>query len=1564
MATDGSNITINFSADDSLGIPTSCTLQDLQEAGFWKAGDFEYALADGTDKDSANAGTYTIKLTKQGLQDIQAYIDNQISTEYDKDGNPISNTEIVTTADQAGTATFEIKAVANTVTVTGTQTETYDASAKSVNYNAAGNNSVKVTVSGDGQTADLSNVDLNSSDFQIVDANGNPTTATEATTDGTTPCDYRIVLTAAGIAKIQQKVGSNFNISQGTGYGKLVINKAVGKVTLTGNGTVAYNGRGVNGITFPRGDYSISWDNAPGVSDAQKNQFKVIRGIVNFYDQEGNRLPTPIDSGTYTVKLNSASAFYRNLQNLNPNNITWNEDSLNSTATLTITPAKVTASLGGSGSKTYNGSAVTPDELTANGSTISISLGDAGNISKLSNFDYQLKDGDYTWNTADGKAPTDHGTYTITLTEQGLKNIQAVIDSYTGGQAADGNTIHNTVLTSTPDNSGSATFEITPLAITNVQVSGNDQSKTYDGTKASFHPATAKDYGFNNTEGLTIPNTLNSSDFDWYADAQGTTKIDAPTNAGTYYLLLNKNGKQKWAAANPNYSFTKEDGTSTITGAITYTIKKRDLVIELTGQASKVYDGKQAVITAQDLTDGKFKINWNNGNEPADMGSYTLTAGDLEVVDVNGNAVKQANASGNTAVGNPVYTVRLTAAALNKIQQLTGAANYQISQNDTKATYLIYAQKAQLTLSGNQTTTYGNPLVFDPKAYKLDFSNWVDTATDKPTQQEIGLQAGDLYIKYGSNNGSATDVLPTDVGKYQVVMTQQLLTRLKKQYPDYDFDAVAGTTSNFFLKLLKSSNSNQVDASHEPATYVIEPAVTNVTINGTQTVKYGESTAIDTGNYSLTITATVNGVANTPIFAGQVTLTDADLAFVISPTNVGDYQVKLSAAGLEKLAKLSVSSQTGESNYESNYDWTQAKDATAGFEVIQMPTTITVNDAKKSVVYGSADWLNAIKNEPRGYTLTVKTEDGKALNYTVQDGDLVYSQTPGNVGDYQVELSDAGLQHIKAALGTNYACPQTAAGVTTKGTFTVKQGQATVKLTGSDGRTYDGKSTSASDLDLNKYSYTATIYNATGQAQTIKLTADDLEIVPNNDSTANVGTYKVQLSNAGQEKLKALDGNNGANYTWKFDTDAQYNITAAAASVELSGQNSKVYDGQAVTIDEVNSNSGNITVTFTYPGSNANSTYTLTAADLDWYDDQGHQLDSAPTEVGTYTIKVKDSSLANLKARLSELVGSNAVLANNLTNIPGTATFTITPKAISGVTVAGDSQSKTYDGQPASLDISGLTVKSGSTTLNKGELSAADFDWYDAEGTKLTEVPTNAGKYQARLNAAAYQKLQTANPNYSITAATGTINYEIKQAPAKAVMGGSGTRAYNGKSTSVTDVLGSVTWTSNGLVSGQSLSTNGITADDYEWFTKNDTAMTGEPTNAGTYYLKFKSSGISKLQSANPNYSFATDAVSGEFTYTITPAAENIAATLSGSNHKTYDGHAVTNDEVISTSGDIKVTFTYPGSTDQSTYALQAGDYTWSTADGSAPTNAGTYTLTLTKNSDRRISRRWQCDDR
>ncbi|MFR3280042.1 MAG: MBG domain-containing protein [Lactobacillus paragasseri] len=1508
----GNNITLtlHYPKDGNANYSTTVKLNN---------GYFTWNTPNGQAPVNADSQPYTIVLNSDAIEGIikQAVGNGQ---------NDVSNVKFADNA-ISGSASFEITPSANTVSVSGTQTETYNGSPINVVYNADDTNSVKVSItqtSGNttGAVASLADVTLDSGDFAIV--NG------PAENVGS----YQVKLTAAGLAKIQNAVGDNYHISiDPNAFGTLVIKKYKASAVFSGDPSYTYTGTPVSADDY-LGKYSIA------LNEPNNPTYNLVAGDIEF-NVDGNwTSQAPVKVGTYQVRLSQSG--WNHIKAINSDNVEWAATASAGKGSYTIDQAKVTADLSGNSSMIYNGSAVSTADLYANGSTIKVAINGTGiaNLPKS----FTLEAGDYTWSTSDNQSPVNVGNYTIKLTQAAINKIQSQIDQVVGAG--------NVVLTTTTDDGGSASFEIKQAVAANVQLYGGENT-IYNGNPVSFDPTkteTANNFGFHNVENLTVP-TFTASDFTWY-DGQGNKLSSAPTNAGTYYLKLNTQGEKAFADANPNYTF-EENGKSTISGEIPYVVTPAELTIGVSGSASKVFNDKNAEITQEQINNGDIKLVWGNSTtEPTDLGKFTLTPSDLEVVDANGKHAIHANAGigadGQPVKGNP-YKVQLTADAIKRIKQLSGAANYKISQSAKSGEYFIYEHKAELTLTGNQTTVYGTATPFSPSKYQLAFTNWLSTDLPVPNltwkdnkllnnDNDTGLTwtVGDLYVEGYPDGG-----VPTNVGTYRVKISKQLTDKLRQLFPDYDFSGNIGENG-----VDEQDNEEIVEPSHTPASYVITPANTTVKITGAQHVKYGESTNINVGDYSISITAPVHNETvdnNAERIYTNVTLAAGDLEFVTVPTNVGTYQVKLSAQGLQKLKDLAGS---------SNYDWTQAADAKANFFVEQMPVTIAVS-GQSSVTYGTQDWLNAIKVNPSGYVLTITTENGAALSYHTVDGDLVFNQTPGNVGEYQVELSAQGLANIEEKLGTNYSYPQTAADVTAKGTFTVKQGEVTVTLNGSDGKTYNAVPTLSSGLNLDKYNvaYTTTVYSADGKAQTLTLTANDLQII--GDAT-NVGTYQVELSEAGQEKLKALTGNQGANYKWAFNTNADYVVKAAAASAELSGSNQKTFDGTAVTTAEVNSN-GQILVHFTFPGSTTQSTYALQNGDYTWSTANGN----APTNVGTYTISLnKQAILDHLQNALNTQAGLGDNDQSNVTvsadKLSGQASFKINPQTLTDVTISAPDQSKTYDAQAADLDVNGITITANGIVANNPlvnpGISASDFTWYDETGNKLESAPVDVGTYQARLNASTLAELQNANSNYQFSSVAGLINYTINPAPATAKISGSADRDYNAQTTSVSDVMNKIKWNTTGLVTNQDLNLTGLTANSYAWYSKdadgNYVAMTGNPVNAGTYYLRLTKDAIAQVKADNSNYNFTS--VDGEFTYTINVV--NGTATLRGSSSKTYDGQAATTAEVNSTNGDIIVSFAFPGSSAQSTYALQAGDYIWENKDGqeiSAPTNAGTYTIKL-----------------
>ena len=253
------------------------------------------------------------------------------------------------------------------------------------------------------------------------------------------------------------------------------------------------------------------------------------------------------------------------------------------------------------------------------------------------------------------------------------------------------------------------------------------------------------------------------------------------------------------------------------------------------------------------------------------------------------------------------------------------------------------------------------------------------------------------------------------------------------------------------------------------------------------------------------------------------------------------------------------------------------------------------------------------------------------------------------------------------------------------------------------------------------------------------------------------------------------------------------------------------------------------------------------------------------------------------------------------------------------------------------------TAKLSRQVKVNGDDTGVTFEGFDDSGWKadsnwgVQDVPILAG-----YNISVTQTVEGASTSTPLQLVNGqipaeTVNGDTKNtqivvtygatATAAATLGKEGSRDYDAKTTSVADVLSKLGWTDSGFVKNQTLKSTDLTASDYAWFTKNAdgtfTAMTGDPINAGTYYLKLKDSSEAKLKAENPNYNLT---INGEFTYTINPVSGT--ATLSGSASKIYDGKDISLDDLNSPDGDIEAKFTFPGSTVADTYKLHAGDYT------------------------------------
>lgn len=366
----------------------------------------------------------------------------------------------------------------------------------------------------------------------------------------------------------------------------------------------------------------------------------------------------------------------------------------------------------------------------------------------------------------------------------------------------------------------------------------------------------------------------------------------------------------------------------------------------------------------------------------------------------------------------------------------------------------------------------------------------------------------------------------------------------------------------------------------------------------------------------------------------------------------------------------------------------EAAESNATGKVIQQPTVelnqelpakaqqlsiqVTGNSA---VNYGDNDWQQLVNHKTlpsSGYGVNLSNDERVELT----DGDVAVDGTPGNVGSYKVILTDQGLQDIKDQLGTDFTYPDLK-DVTSSATLNINKGYKDISLNGSAEKPYDG----TNDLSAFHKQFglgdnnadSITIYKSDGTKQTFELQPADIVTKDKGTSPVNVGTYDVVLSDEFMKKVKAADGNNSNNYEWFSDPAATYQVYADDGVAKLSGQNEKIYDGNATTTAEVNGN-GKIAVHVTAPvmimgdepGEETTEktldyeNYTLQDGDYTWNTADG----KAPTNGGTYIITLnKDAIIDHLQAYLNQKAGVGQNDQPNVTidttGLSGQATFTI-----------------------------------------------------------------------------------------------------------------------------------------------------------------------------------------------------------------------------------------------------------------------------------------------------------------
>ena len=1288
----------------------------------------------------------------------------------------------------------------------------------------------------------------------------------------------------------------------------------------------------------------------------------------SYTDNQGNVLSgAPTNIGDYRIILNQ-----NGLDKLKgvSGGLTINYDPTKSYVEYEIVPAKINVSGDGTQTSNYNGSTPT---LDLSNFPLTLTPQDEAPTPDISNI---LTSGDYVITDDNGKpiTPTDHGTYKVTLTEGGLKKLQAKLPNYTWptGPINIGNLIINSVSTT-------------------AAVSGSN-SRIYNGQSVS----NADLY----TDGSTIsvkikgldPNTeityvLKQGDYDW--DSAN------PTNAGKYTLTLNSTG-----VANLQAELDKQYGSGNVTiaagqvtGNASFTINKATATVAFAGKGQDPveYTGQTGKFKASDY---QPKISTNNGLTLSIPEGVNLSVADCdyEFTDKDGHTITTEP----TALGS--YTVKLSQRGFEKLQSQTNNYNWE---NKAIGTYSITkATNVSVTLSGEQVETYkaaaynngninvdnysvnlGNGLTyklvdgdleFVPNQDPTNVGTYKVQLSDKG-KQHISAVQGDNYsynfdnvgtvdFKIGKATPSATftgqgektyDGTPINGYKPAITITAPGTNNVTLEAgTDYvwtkdgvDYTTAPSDAGNYTVKLtqtginkVKAVNADNLDWTNVTITgtptYDISKAQATVNFDkpAKQSVEYGKG-SFDTNDFKPGISTNNNVTVNVPdgvtlsVEAGDYIFTKDGQSQTTVPTELGTYTVTLSDQGFKKLQ-----SQT------NNYDWVNS--ATGTYTVnsaTDISVTLTnIGDGQK-VTYTGNKFTNSDINVA-DYKVTL----GNGQSYKLVAGDLEFvpNQDPTNVGTYKVQLSAQGKENIAKVDSTHYSYNFDNAGT---GTFEIQKATPKVEFNASAEKVFDN-----TPIPLDKYTTKPSLTITAPGNPTLTLEAGDYVWVKDGvtytTAPSGVGSYTIQLTEAGKNKI-LQNSDNSDNLNWAKTTisgEGSYVITEARATANLSGKSSKTYDGKPVTTAEINSKDGSVEVTISIPNSTETVTYKLQNGDYTWNTPNG----DAPTNAGDYTFKLSPDGLTHLQSEINAKWGEGNVKIST-DDLKGEASFTINKDDI---TISGDNtQTGTYTGNPQVVDPGNFPISlkpNGNgpvPTIPSGTLTSGDFTVKDKDGKPVD--PTDVGDYTVYLTPDGIAKLKKLNPNYNWPTTEQEVGkLVINAAQASVTVSGENSRIYNGQVISTDDLYkgGNITVTMTGI-NGDKI-TYTLKDGDYTW-------NVADPTNVGTYTLTLSSTGIENLQKqltekyGAGNVTLASDKVTGNAKFTITPASITISG--NGGQTETYTG----NPQVIDP-GNFPISLTSPDAKIPEIPAgtLTSGDFTVKGKDGKPvdPTNVGDYTVYLT----------------
>ncbi|WP_162260725.1 MBG domain-containing protein [Furfurilactobacillus siliginis] len=526
---------------------------------------------------------------------------------------------------------------------------------------------------------------------------------------------------------------------------------------------------------------------------------------------------------------------------------------------------------------------------------------------------------------------------------------------------------------------------------------------------------------------------------------------------------------------------------------------------------------------------------------------------------------------------------------------------------------------------------------------------------------------------------------------------------------NYAITKVAGTLT-IGAQPLTPATPNTPDKPVDPKTPNDNPQLeTSVVVKGATKVYDGDATTDPT-------TFTVLAPKNYSDFVIPE-LTKDDFTTEITSQNVGNYTVKLNAAGLAKL-------QAANKNYD-----VQGEDIQDGlFVITKAPITLTAPTLTK--VFDGKPYAETDAEHP----LNVVTPSGVPAKGVAPVASLTDISKDFHAGKYAIDVTadeavNANYEITKVAGSLtitprplNPATPNTPGQPANPDNPSNNPQLVSSMVIFGATKVYDG------DVTTDPTTYEVKAPSKYGDFIIPALTADAFNL--DGITSQNVGKYPVRLSQAGIDAIKAAN----PDYTFNANDiqDALFVITKAPVTITAPSA-SKTYDGKPYV------NANFVGTNTTLPAKGDALVYTITDISKD-------------VDKGSYPVEVLTNDTDNGNYEISKVAGALTIGAQPLTPVtPNTPTTPVNPKTPNDnpqleTSVVVQGTTKVYDGD-ATTDPTTFTVLAPSKYADfvMPTFEASDFD--------VTGISSqNVGNYTVKLTAAGLQKLQAANKNYTLTA--------------------------------------------------------------------------------------------------------------------------------------------------------------------------------------------------------------------